>query len=331
MNLTMREYPDLSIIIATYQRVEALVDSLSRMKNRNVFAGISTELIIVFDGSIPDEESTIKEINENTPSNKTTVVSSGTDRKGQNYARNLGVDKSNASVLLFIDDDAHIEDATQISEALDLLRSNENIGVLGLESIVYQTGEDQYYGAYLGEKDYFPVTIACLAGCLVHKDRVLKERQGRLFFPESIAYGSDEWALALKSRHYGYQVCATRKAQVIHRFVDSGRDPDYRGRLQYGHSFIWSMFPLSIGLLFLFGRIINIWMRRRDGFLKEKIKYMFKGFFEGRKTKWELQLEGFGRSVISRRKSYQLLSEALEAGGKDVSAAIVKVCSWFLR
>ncbi|MFU0783661.1 MAG: hypothetical protein ACFWT2_11355 [Thermoanaerobacterium thermosaccharolyticum] len=286
----------LSIIIATYDRINDVIKSLSIMKEYETFKDIDSRFIIVFDGNvIKDSDKDL--ICKNNPGTKEIKVLMSKQHIGQNAARNLGINeakKDNPELILFMDDDAVIVSNFELKKVLYLFSKYNNAGAIGLTSIIECNGKDQYYSKYKKGNDIFPVVYPCLAATIIRSNIVFY--YNKFFFPEDIFYGSDEWALALRVRQAGYQVYATDKARCYHRFVQKGRSKKIRGNLQYAHAYIWALFPFKSSLLLLTSRLISIIAKPyfESSYIIEKIRGLFDGYIKGIYNKNKVDNEYLG-------------------------------------
>ncbi|MCD2347506.1 glycosyltransferase family 2 protein [Clostridium guangxiense] len=242
----------ISIIIATHNRVDEITNSLTLMKINNIFDNVKSRIILVFDGNILNELQYDKLL-KNNPCGLPIIISQNREHIGQNKARNIGIEISkqdNPQYICFLDDDATIDKGYELRNIINIMDSSEKIVAIGLQSVIKQSGNDQYYSKYNKQKGIFPVEIICLAGAIIKSNVVYKF--DRFFFPENIFYGSDEWALVMRVRQLGYQTYATNLCRVIHRLESKGRNAKIRYNLQYAHSFMWTLLPKKILIVLIF-------------------------------------------------------------------------------
>ena len=96
---------DLSIIICCYRGQETIEDCLTSLCNQS-YDSKRYELIIVDDDSIDNSGSIINSFIKNRVENYPKIKYFKKENKGLSVARNFGIDKANANLVSFIDEDA---------------------------------------------------------------------------------------------------------------------------------------------------------------------------------------------------------------------------------
>ena len=93
--------PDISVVVCTYNRAALLREAL-----RSLFAqkaeNISYEIIVIDNNSSDDTPATVESLKSESPVPLRYFRES---RQGNAYARNAGVEQSEASIIAFLDDD----------------------------------------------------------------------------------------------------------------------------------------------------------------------------------------------------------------------------------
>lgn len=285
---------DVVVVIPTYERWPEMLHSVRLMVENHAFAGLASVIYVVSDGWVPTDDDVLTLATACDGAGiKVRVLSTGSQRRGQNAARNaalrdLFMRQVRFRAVLFLDDDAHIEEPGAVANALQLMEA-EDVRVLGLQCVT-PDGVDVYFRKYSSGADVFPVVLPCLAACLVD-EKAVRVLGPEMFRPERISYGTDEWALALGARLAGYQVYGTRRWRAVHRMVSAGRDRDIHGRLQYGHGYCWGNFGGWVGWLLLVARLGKlVWSAvNGDGraYFLERVSYLLRGFLAGRGARGE--------------------------------------------
>ncbi|EHK2442088.1 hypothetical protein KCL46_003067 [Clostridium perfringens] len=319
----------LSIIIASHDRKKEIISNLQIMKKNNVFKGIDSKVILIFDGNtVSDlERELIKSAN---PCNQNLEIINFSEHKGQNYVRNIGINKSKefcTKLILFLDDDAYIKSNEELLKAIGIINFNSKIGALGLNVIKTSNMQPQYYNNCIKRDDIFSVLFPCLAGTLIKSSIVYNYK--KFFFPEEIYYGADEWALATRVRQLGFQVYATEICKVFHNIIGGGRSKDIRFKYQYAHSYIWTI-TLSKRQLFIltFIRIISLiktsLSKEERKYFKQKISGLFCGIKDGYKNK-NLDFNKYELYVKNREIFSELLSDSFSMRSGYINKIISKI------
>ena len=94
--------PDVSVIVATYNRAEVLRGALDSLWHQDA-AGTSYEVIVADNNSTDDTRRVVEELQEQT--NHVPLVYCFEAEQGVSYARNTGIAHARAPILAFTDDD----------------------------------------------------------------------------------------------------------------------------------------------------------------------------------------------------------------------------------
>ncbi|HIA08915.1 MAG TPA: glycosyltransferase family 2 protein [Chromatiaceae bacterium] len=97
---------DISIIICTYNRSHNLADCFSHLVAQTNVETVDWEIILVDNNSADDTEATVKQLNQTLSLNIRYVFEG---EQGLSVARNRGIQESDATWLIFIDDDIRVE------------------------------------------------------------------------------------------------------------------------------------------------------------------------------------------------------------------------------
>jgi len=92
---------DASVIVCTYNRADSLKDTINALKQQNVGAEISWEIIVVDNNSKDHTKQLVQEEQKSLPRLRYLFEK----EQGLSYARNLGLSSANGNILLFTDDD----------------------------------------------------------------------------------------------------------------------------------------------------------------------------------------------------------------------------------
>jgi len=93
---------DCSVVITTYNRARLLADTLRSLDAQRVPRGLRWEVVIVDNNSRDKTREVVRRFSE---TSGLTVRYEFEPRQGQSFARNLGIEVAEGSVILFTDDD----------------------------------------------------------------------------------------------------------------------------------------------------------------------------------------------------------------------------------
>ncbi len=131
-------HPDISIIIPCFNAGIYLEEAVRSA--RSAGGDYSSEIILINDGS--NDPVTLAALEE---LSKTNIVILHQENKGPAAARNAGIQKASASLVLFLDSDNRLRPGF-ISQAITMLSSNVAI------DIIY--GKPHFFGDVLGKRDF---------------------------------------------------------------------------------------------------------------------------------------------------------------------------------
>ena len=187
----------VSFVIVNYNRKDEVLLTISKTKETILNTPGDFEIVIVDNASTDGSAEAIKNqypevvLIEN-------PVNTGAP------AWNLGFQKANGDYFIILDDDSHIEHG--LTEALEYLKQNNNVGVLALniKGGAYETKK----WIDLEEKVGF---IGC--GAIIRAE--LYEKIGG--YADWIFLYSNEWDYGLRTLEAGYKVIYFEKCVVTHR------------------------------------------------------------------------------------------------------------------
>ena len=200
---------DVSVVIATYNRKNLLEKSLESLFRQN-YPPDKYEIVIVDDGSTDGTEEMVK---RKRPPCKLRYFRHS-ERKGPSKARNLGINKAEGEVIIFIDSDV-LTPPEFIREHMRLHKKHRDIIVDGP---AINTGKiegvfDNRWGKLLASLDFFGASFIT-ANTSCRKENLLK---AGLFDEEfGKGYGWFDRELGLKLREMGVKRIKNRRAYAFH-------------------------------------------------------------------------------------------------------------------
>jgi glycosyltransferase involved in cell wall biosynthesis len=188
---------DISVIIPTHQRtdkVKELLLSLSRQETK----ALRIEVIVVSNLADQELEKSLKDSRAKNFYLKY-IVSGG---KGVNKARNCGISKSEANLILFLDDDVIIPDKHYLQKIYSHTGTYPHAAAIGGRYKLPEkvNNSDKAYfvisNAWLSQgQNQDASAIHLVGGNTLYNKQVLKHR---LYFNENISFGGAETELNLK-------------------------------------------------------------------------------------------------------------------------------------
>ncbi|MFZ3229161.1 MAG: glycosyltransferase family 2 protein [Pseudobdellovibrio sp.] len=211
----------LTVIIPTLGETRYLLALLESLKNQKV--DFNFEVLLV-DNSL-NAETNLKLVKLALES-KLNIKVIRTSKKGVNFARNLGIEVSQASVLLFIDDDCWMNDRLLLAKHVYFHTEFQDYFAIGGIYTLHETSGffDRYYqliqmlwlynGLIRNNGSNSKQTRYLIGGHFSAKKNMLD--QFNIRFDEQIIYGGSELSLFLQARKLK-QLLRLENISLIHR------------------------------------------------------------------------------------------------------------------
>jgi GT2 family glycosyltransferase len=207
--------PSLTVVVATKNRPSALARGL---RSLGLLRGLVAEAVVVDDGSDPPAEDAASA----TPADATPPVRWFRHQwsRGATASRNHGAREAHTPLLLYLDDDAFVVSRLAIEQAIALLESDPEVGVVALA----QADEDGIAfpaGAQPAAVD-FPAYVAAFTGYgfLIRREALLAVGG----FRERLRINGEEKELCLRLLDHGLRVVYLPDAVVGHVADAAERD-----------------------------------------------------------------------------------------------------------
>ena len=198
----LEEMPFVSIIFICWNRrieVETTLNELNKIQY------INKEIIIVDNGS---EDETYEYIKENFPE----VQIIRLDKNIGIEAYNIAAQKCRSEYIFVLDDDSHLQ-TDAINKAINIFKTDSNIGVIGFKIEIPSTG----YVATKGWKRY----ITNFWGCGFAVRRKVIEKVG--FYDKDLFLYTNEYDFAVRVWEAGYKVIYEDSITAYHRVSQMNR------------------------------------------------------------------------------------------------------------
>jgi GT2 family glycosyltransferase len=215
----------LGFIIITYNRPSDTLELLKNIVTLDRAAELLEEIIVLNNASTESYTNVESYIKDNSALPFKYFFSP--ENKGVSGGRNYAIKKSNAPVLVFLDDDAILKNKDALINIHKTFDQNINTGILAFRVYYYATGEMQKnafpHKLFSEKKDLQNFETYYYSGCAhaIRKDVFDKVK----YYPEDFFYGMEEYDLSYRAINSGYTIEYTDKIEVLHKESPLGRMP----------------------------------------------------------------------------------------------------------
>ncbi len=233
--------PKLSIVIATYNRGQALRRTLDSLARMNV-PEHEWELVVVNNNSTDDTSSVFARFAQTHPHINTKIADE--KRQGLSHARNCGIENSQGPYIVLLDDDVEVNEGFAAAY-IGFFDSHPQAAAAGGKVIpLYETGKPKWISSYterpiagtldMGEKVRV-FTKGYPTGANMAFRRSALEKIGR--FDTSLGrtgtalMGGEEKDMFARFSAAGYKTYYVPDAQVLHIIPESKLSPQYFERI----------------------------------------------------------------------------------------------------
>jgi GT2 family glycosyltransferase len=213
----------LSFVIITYNRPEdalELAENISQLKDLDEFV---EEVIIVNNRSSVSYQP-LEDFIASRPLIPFRYFVTE-ENLGVSRGRNYAIRQSRAPVLVFLDDDALIQDGSALLDITMLFDYETAIGIAAFKVYYYSTGEMQKnafpHKQFEVRKDWPQFDTYYFSGCAHAIRRAVFEKVG--YYPENFFYGMEEYDLSFRALDAGYTIRYTDKVVILHKESPTGR------------------------------------------------------------------------------------------------------------
>jgi GT2 family glycosyltransferase len=213
----------LSFVIITYNRPEdalELAENISQLKDLDEFV---EEVIIVNNRSSVSYQPLEDFIASHPHIPFRYFVTE--ENLGVSRGRNYAIRQSRAPVLVFLDDDALIQNSGALLPITMLFDYELAIGIAAFKVYYYSNGEMQKnafpHKQFDQRKDWPQFDTYYFSGCAHAIRRTVFEKVG--YYPENFFYGMEEYDLSFRALDAGYTIRYTDKVVIRHKESPTGR------------------------------------------------------------------------------------------------------------
>lgn len=214
----------IDIIIITYKRQQELKELLYNIQKLN-YKNIYLNKVIIIDNDNSNSSAQIISTIQNEIDYQIDYFLAE-ENLGVARGRNLGIKKSEAEFLFFIDDDAEIKHSDSLKFIYDFMLSQpEDIAVFSLKIVYYENQEIQKnafpHKKYLKyhQKSSFYTSYFIGAGHIIKRASL----SNTSLYPNDIFYGMEEYDLSYQLLLKGYKIMYTNCVTILHKESAKGR------------------------------------------------------------------------------------------------------------
>jgi len=208
----------IDLIIISYNRQEELEETI---ENVLLYRNSINKIIIIDNASVDNT----KEMLEKYKQDVLFEIILSDENLGVAGGRNLGIQKSNADILVFLDDDAVFNVKENPFEIVrkDFL-NNSKLGIIAFKIVNFYSNEIQRHEFPFVDKNINAnKTQKCAyyvgAGHAIKKEVFIKCG----LYPEDYFYGKEELDLSLRAINKGYELLYEAQIEVLHKQSPKGR------------------------------------------------------------------------------------------------------------
>lgn len=187
--------------------------------------------------------------------------------------RNLGIQQSNADILVFLDDDAifNINNSNPFSVIYDEFMNHDSLGIIAFKIINYydkkiQSHEFPFVDKKMNESKRHQCAYFVGAGHAISKKVFTKCGD----YPEDFFYGKEELDLSLKAIQNDFIIIYNPEIQIFHKQSPQGRQKNdekwtqiYRNRLVISYKYYPFFYQLTANFLWFIKIILitkSVWI-----------------------------------------------------------------------
>jgi len=210
----------IDAVIATYNREDCIISAIeSLLKNRNDLG----KIFVVVNGS---EDNSLNLLSRYSDYEQVVVIKLE-NNLGAPEGKNVGMLKSDAEVIVIIDDDAEFFSHNPIAEVRSIFDKEPNLGIAQFKIVNYELEtimKNEFPGRSIDkqcDQDFF---IGSFTGAGHAIRRSLLEQVG--YYPEDFFYGHEELDLSFRAVQGGWSIGYRPSIGIYHKKSPRGRMPE---------------------------------------------------------------------------------------------------------
>lgn len=211
---TYTEKYKISVVICTYNRAPILVQSILSLDNQEEMKPGDYEIVIIDDGSTDDTAQKVRELQTITP-----LRYYFKDWGGRSEARNLGIEKAEGEIIVFVDDDII---APPRFLANHLVKYNGK-GKIVVRGPIVNIREPEIIPDFKPGAEHFSSAFFCTCNASTHK-KTLEEIGG--FDTDFKEYGFEDNEIGWRLRQAGCEYVFSNDAYIFHFKPHQGESLD---------------------------------------------------------------------------------------------------------
>lgn len=209
----------VDIVIATYNRCDVIIETINNVLNT---CSNFNQLIVVDNASTDGT----KEVLEDVDDERIEVVFNK-ENLGAAGGKNVGLRRSNAEVIIVIDDDAIFDSEDPILNVKKIFNEDSNLGIIQFKIVNYQTRKVLRYefpgdNPERDQDDVFNIGYFIGAGHAIRRSMLVDVG----FYPDNFGlYAHEEIDLSYRAINGGYLLKYYPFVTVLHKKAPGGRMP----------------------------------------------------------------------------------------------------------
>jgi len=238
----------IAIIIITYNRPADMLALAMNIEKLSSQKELLEEVIIVNNNST-ESYNEVKSFIQEHPSTPFKFIESK-ENLGVSRGRNFAIEKSKATILVLIDDDAEFQDTDVLQRINNAVIENPNAGILAMKILYFQNRQFQIncfpHKSFEKRKQLQSFDTYYFAGC---GNIIVKEAFDKVGpFPTDFFYGMEEYDLSYRVIDAGYIIKYIANIVLLHKESLEGRQTKsdkLRGMWVNKTKVAWRYLPLS--------------------------------------------------------------------------------------
>ena len=221
--------PDISVVVCSYNRADSLVEAIESLVNLDT-QNFTYEVLVIDNASTDHTEDAVKQVAEKSDCQIRYVMES---QPGVSFARNRGIQESNATWIAFFDDD-ELAEPDWLLQLLTAATENQVKCVGGGVKLKFRGGSDRKLRPWVrvmfgstddmeGGRIYDGKRVPGAGNMLIHKE--VFEKIG--FFRTDLVEGGEDTDLYHRMRRAGFEAYHTPLAVIHHQIPTSRIEPKY--------------------------------------------------------------------------------------------------------
>ena len=204
----------ISVVICTFNRADILVQSILSLENQEGMNRDDYEMVVIDDGSTDDTAKRVKELQTGT-----SLRYFFKDWGGRSEARNLGIEKAEGEIIVFVDDDIIAPPRFLVNH----LAKYDGDAKIVVRGPIVNVRKPEIIPDFKPGAEYFSSAFFCTCNASTHK-KTLEEIGG--FDTDFKEYGFEDNEIGWRLRQAGCTYVFSMDAYIFHYKPHKGESLD---------------------------------------------------------------------------------------------------------